>query len=156
MARDRGYYGCADKAVPAFRKQEEFDHESQRYRSPHRRSRPSRHSQGDPPHHADPRRRPVIDDMEPAADFLFFYVGFVRKTRLEFVHIDGNRVLNRAYPGRVRCRKTRKTADPSHRRIGCLLFFASLQAGIYVTVKIVFFSKKPKAKPSLRKSGMFS
>ena len=40
-----------------------IENESNRNRAPHRRPGARRYSQGDPPHHAYPRGRPVIDDI---------------------------------------------------------------------------------------------
>lgn len=54
-------------------------YESNRNRAPDRRPRPRGHPQGDPPHHAYPRGRPVTDDIDAVGEILLCYAGFVKK-----------------------------------------------------------------------------
>ena len=52
------------------------------------RPRAHRDPQGDPPHHAHPRGRPVADDIDTVAGILLCDAGFDQKNGAAVVHID--------------------------------------------------------------------
>ena len=52
-----------------------FIYESNRNRAPDRRPWPCGHSQGDPPHHAHPRGRPVTDNIGTVGAILLCDAG---------------------------------------------------------------------------------
>ena len=54
-------------------------YESNRNRAADRRPWPGSHSQGDPPHHAYPRGRPVADDIDTVGTILLRNAGSVKK-----------------------------------------------------------------------------
>lgn len=50
---------------------------------------PGGHSQGDPPHYAHPRGRPVTDDIGTVAAFQLRHAGSGKTARLELIHNVG-------------------------------------------------------------------
>lgn len=61
------------------RAKEFSEYEGNRNRAPDRRPRPRGHSQGDPPHHAYPRGRPVADDIGTVGEIQLRHAGSVKK-----------------------------------------------------------------------------
>ena len=56
-----------------------FIYESNRNRTPNRRPRAGGDPQGDPPHHAYPRGRPVTDNIGTVGEILLRHAGSVKK-----------------------------------------------------------------------------
>ena len=78
-----------------------FIYESNRHRAPHRRPGPRGHPQGDPPHHAYPRGRPVVDDIGTVGEILLRDGRFGQEARVEVVHSDENAGPDRGDTGGV-------------------------------------------------------
>lgn len=84
------------------RAKEFSEYEGNRNRAPDRRPRPRGHPQGDPPHHAYPRGRPVTDNIGTVGEILLCDGRFGQTARVEVVHSDEGTSLDRGNPGGVR------------------------------------------------------
>ena len=83
------------------RAKEFSEYEGNRIRAPDRRPRPRGNPQGDPPHHAYPRGRPVADDVDTVGTILLRHVRFVQTTGVGVVHSDENAGSDRGDTGGV-------------------------------------------------------
>ena len=83
------------------RAKEFSEYEGNRNRAPDRRPRPRGHPQGDPPHHAYPRGRPVTDNIGTVGTILLCYGRFDQTARVEVVHSDENADPDRGDTGGV-------------------------------------------------------
>ena len=83
------------------RAKEFSEYEGNRNRAPDRRPRPRGHPQGDPPHHAYPRGRPVVDDIGTVGEILLRDGRFGQEARVEVVHSDENAGPDRGDTGGV-------------------------------------------------------
>ena len=70
------------------RAKEFSEYEGNRNRAPDRRPRPRGHPQGDPPHHAYPRGRPVADSIDTVGSILLCNGQFGQTEWVEVVHSD--------------------------------------------------------------------
>ena len=72
--------------------------ESNRNCQTDRRPWPRCHSQGDPPHHENPRGRPVTDNIGTVGEILLCDGRFCQTERVELVHNDESGSDDRRYP----------------------------------------------------------